>query len=209
MRQAMEGTFFDRWLLMSGWGASSSSSSTAAATTNVSGNTKISAHVEESATSSTSGAASLNNLETVPSANLEDTKKRAPEEVLSLEHGPEKRMNVGGAAVTSEHMLAAGVNITGQAELERLIRAVASNPSLTALQKNTTIQGLRDSVWKSNQRQRQASEQQTHSFAETTTVLTRYTRIIVFCRKMIICYLFMGNTHCFSHRCSFSRACTQ
>eukprot|EP00586_Coscinodiscus_wailesii_P018565 CAMPEP_0172500862 /NCGR_PEP_ID=MMETSP1066-20121228/143954_1 /TAXON_ID=671091 /ORGANISM="Coscinodiscus wailesii, Strain CCMP2513" /LENGTH=368 /DNA_ID=CAMNT_0013275343 /DNA_START=30 /DNA_END=1133 /DNA_ORIENTATION=+ len=34
-----------------------------------------------------------------------------------------------------------------QAELEKLIRSVAANPNLTALQKSTTIQGLRDSVW--------------------------------------------------------------
>ena len=41
--------------------------------------------------------------------------------------------------------------ITSQAELEKLIRAIATNPNLTPQQKNTTIQGLRDSVWKSNQ----------------------------------------------------------
>jgi hypothetical protein len=41
-------------------------------------------------------------------------------------------------------------NITSQVELEKLIRAIASNPELTTMQKTTTIQGLRDSVWKSN-----------------------------------------------------------
>jgi hypothetical protein len=47
-----------------------------------------------------------------------------------------------------------GISTTSQAELEKLIRAIASNNALTPAQKNTTIQGLRDSVWKSNQRQK-------------------------------------------------------
>ena len=160
MKQAMEGTFFDRWLLMSGWGASNASNSNSG--------TQV-----DPAADSLPGAASLGVNEASTSTVAEATKKRAPDDVLSSGHGPEKRQNIGDA-ISSEHILAAGVNITGQAELERLIRAVVSNPSLTALQKNTTIQGLRDSVWKSNQRQRQTSEQQSHAFApQATTVLTR------------------------------------
>jgi hypothetical protein len=45
-------------------------------------------------------------------------------------------------------------DITSQAELEKLIRAIASNPELGPVEKQTTIQGLRDSVFKSNQRHR-------------------------------------------------------
>jgi len=45
-----------------------------------------------------------------------------------------------------------------QAELEKLIRSVAANPNLTALQKSTTIQGLRDSVWKSGKKKRGAQQ---------------------------------------------------
>lgn len=47
-----------------------------------------------------------------------------------------------------------GDGITSQAELEKLIRAIASNPALGPVEKQTTIQGLRDSVFKSNLRHR-------------------------------------------------------
>ena len=167
MKQAMEGTFFDRWLLMSGWGASSNSLTIADASSSNSGVQM------DPVADSVPGAASLGANEASMSAVAEATRKREPDDILSLGQGPEKRKNLGDA-ISSEHILAAGANITGQAELERLIRAVVSNPSLTALQKNTTVQGLRDSVWKSNQRHRQTSEQQSHAFApQATTVLTR------------------------------------
>ena len=39
---------------------------------------------------------------------------------------------------------------TSAAELEKLIRAIGTNSHLDAKQKTLTIQGLRDSVWKSN-----------------------------------------------------------
>jgi hypothetical protein len=39
---------------------------------------------------------------------------------------------------------------TSAGELEKLIRAIGTNPNLDTKQKNLTIQGLRDSVWKSN-----------------------------------------------------------
>ena len=83
--------------------------------------------------------------------------------------------NLLGDAVPSVVVAAAaGGKITGQDELERLIRLVATNPDMTAIQKNTTIQGLRDSVWKSNQKQRESCSEQAHLFApQDTTVLTR------------------------------------
>lgn len=57
--------------------------------------------------------------------------------------------------------------ITSQAELEKLIRAIATNPTLTPQQKNTTIQGLRDSVWKSNQRLKSQSSSGDSAKAES------------------------------------------
>mmetsp|Transcript_21055 Transcript_21055/g.29718 ORF Transcript_21055/g.29718 Transcript_21055/m.29718 type:complete len:522 (+) Transcript_21055:588-2153(+) len=58
-----------------------------------------------------------------------------------------------GAVTVSDVSESMMTSITSQADLEKLIRVIASNPALTAVQKTTTIQGLRDSVWKSNRRQ--------------------------------------------------------
>ena len=81
---------------------------------------------------------------------------------------PTKRLKTtGDEDVGRTHLVSSSVsvspstpaaNVTSQAELENLIRAIVSNPNLTSVQKNTTIQGLRDSVWKSNQRLRRNSE---------------------------------------------------
>lgn len=57
-----------------------------------------------------------------------------------------------GACVAASPSPTQDGGITSQAELEKLIRAIASNPELDPVHKQTTIQGLRDSVWKSNQR---------------------------------------------------------
>lgn len=170
MKQAMEGTFFDRWLLMSGWMQSSSTK-----TSNAAGH-------GGQATSSTSTGTTAVALPEAPASmqqgdpSVDSRKRRAPDSSGSV--GNDKRPNRGDGMASVPVPIApgnclAGANITGQAELERLIRAVASNPGLTPVQKNTTIQGLRDSVWKSNQKQRENSEQQTHSFAPQTSVMTR------------------------------------
>mmetsp|Transcript_30842 Transcript_30842/g.65496 ORF Transcript_30842/g.65496 Transcript_30842/m.65496 type:complete len:620 (-) Transcript_30842:228-2087(-) len=60
-------------------------------------------------------------------------------------------------------------NYTSAAELEKLIRAIGTNPNLDTKQKNLTIQGLRDSVWKSNcrlsKRKREEWEDETSTAA--------------------------------------------
>ena len=170
----MEGTFFDRWLLMSGWMQSSSTSATAKSSIGMQG--------PGSQTTLSAGApvAPASTPLVVPSS---ESRKRAAQD-SSVAAGNDKRPNLrdGISTKSSETAIAAsdavpgdclaGTNITGQAELERLIRAVASNPALTPVQKNTTIQGLRDSVWKSNRKQRDNFEQ-THAFAPQTSVMTR------------------------------------
>ncbi|KAG7365296.1 zinc-ribbon domain containing protein [Nitzschia inconspicua] len=104
MKQAMVGTFFDRWLQASGW------------MDGIQGNKKR-------AVSPPSIQKALNN------------KRQKSNDVSS---SMEANLPTEG--------------ITSQAELEKLIRAVATNPSLDPVQKNATIQGLRTSVWKRNQR---------------------------------------------------------
>lgn len=158
MKQAMEGTFFDRWLLMSGWGSTkeaNDSGATQAATTSP----DDVASVKVAASGSRKRAAAAG-------SEVSDKRPNRDQEAVKSEAAA----TVAAAAIPGNCI--AGRNITGQAELERLIRAVASNQALTPVQKNTTIQGLRDSVWKSNQKQRRNSEQQRHSFAPETRVLT-------------------------------------
>jgi hypothetical protein len=117
MKQSMAGTFFDRWLLMSGW---------------------------MSETSTTDGAKKRPSASSSTCENTDSKQKykRTEEKTTTL-----------GAGIS--HTVPSGVSITSQAELEKLIRAIATNHALTAEQKNTTIQGLRDSVWKSNQREKE------------------------------------------------------
>ena len=139
MKQSMAGTFFDRWLLMSGWGSKEESEPA----TDVdesderkrqaeSSNPEVSNETSKRAKSSTEAAASFVPIPEVPADD--DTSNES----------------TGG--------------VTSQAELEKLIRAIASNQALSAEQKSTTIQGLRDSVWKSNKREKEkqmASEEAT------------------------------------------------
>jgi iron-sulfur cluster repair protein YtfE (RIC family) len=118
MKQAMVGTFFEKWLAMSGWMTDS---------TPPDDNKKRAAseppkHVIEDTTDEV--------------ADEPATKKSKTDEDTVAIPPPSRPSN----------------SITSQAELERLIRAIASNPALSPVQKNTTIQGLRDSVWKSNMR---------------------------------------------------------
>jgi Zinc-ribbon/CHY zinc finger/Ring finger domain len=103
MKQAMVGTFFDRWLAASGW---------------------------------------MDGIH---------GKKRAGSPPVSGKTPTKKRQKSDDVSSSVEASLPKD-GITSQAELEKLIRAVATNPGLDPVQKNTTIQGLRTSVWKQNQR---------------------------------------------------------
>jgi iron-sulfur cluster repair protein YtfE (RIC family) len=135
MKQAMAGTFFDRWLSMSGWMDDRKE------TTKLSGDD-----------GSTRKRGSL-------AAEKSDDHKRA-----KAEESTNSDVVTSAAEVQSKAMalLPQAINpaagVTSQAELEKLIRVIATNPNLTPQQINTTIQGLRDSVWKSNQRLKGKSE---------------------------------------------------
>lgn len=165
MKQSMAGTFFDRWLTMSGWNGSTEVPD-------------LPAHEEdEPHPKLCRQCATGPSNQAVGGSELEDERKRAAAPMQGEEADAcqeKKRAKVEDdredivSQVTEPSMVDAAfgssasslqapamVSSTSQAELEKLIRAIASNPSLTPAQKNTTIQGLRDSVWKSNQRQKE------------------------------------------------------
>jgi hypothetical protein len=155
MKQSMAGTFFDRWLTMSGWNGSSANAndeeneSGAAAVHDTlarnDGVNTISDQTEESVSEHGQKRASSHSE---PSAYVAKRSRTNDDEVSQVTEPAWIETALGSQTPT-------GASVTSQGELEKLIRAIATNPSLTPAQKNTTIQGLRDSVWKSNQRQKE------------------------------------------------------
>jgi Zinc-ribbon/CHY zinc finger/Ring finger domain len=156
MKQSMAGTFFDRWLTMSGWNGSLDAKP----------GENQNELVHEPHASVTVMSSPVKSIDIV-----RDRKRSIADDVESLECKRAKvlladlddvvsQITEPGATSTAFHSCMpshapTGSSITSQGELEKLIRAVATNPSLTPEQKNTTIQGLRDSVWKSNQREKE------------------------------------------------------
>lgn len=130
MKQAMVGTFFEKWLAMSGW--------------NIFSNKTNSLSEEDKHDAKTEAKNSVKHV-------IEDSSE-------DVEHPATKK-----ARTSTDELITKAKSsnnpITSQQELEQLIRAVATNPSLTTIQKNTTIQGLRDSVWKSNRQNSKATHQ--------------------------------------------------
>ncbi|CAJ1966697.1 unnamed protein product [Cylindrotheca closterium] len=127
MKEAMAGTFFDRWLAMSGW-----------------------MEPEEKKEEPAETADASNNKRTHEAGNGagEETKRIRLDQLIA-------HAIVGKPAQTTpktaELRRNLGSRLTTEKELEKLIRAVATNPTLSSKQKNTTIQGLRQSIWKRNQ----------------------------------------------------------
>jgi Zinc-ribbon/CHY zinc finger/Ring finger domain len=139
MKAAMSGTFFDKWLSMSGWMEDVQSTVAKGSKRRPYDDVyvekdlkcaKVEPHPLFCGVASDKADVSTDQGDAATAASIEPN---IP--VLST---PNLEIRPG--------------DITSQAELEKLIRAVATNPALTPHQKNTTIQGLRDSVWKSNQR---------------------------------------------------------
>ena len=141
MKQAMVGTFFERWLKMGGWIDGSLNS------------------VEDGDGGGKVKRQKTNN-DAAAVGKAEDSKPQG-------ECKPSKNQTSGVAAAalaasqpretTEEPTCSCCCNnpnalatYTTSAELEKLIRAIGTNPNLDTKQKNLTIQGLRDSVWKSN-----------------------------------------------------------
>jgi zinc finger-like protein len=151
MKAAMSGTFFDKWLSMSGWmedvetppeNDKKRHASKEGQTENAVKRAKAASPVVRD--DAGVGAVSMTAVSTYKDAATTAVATAASVTARSPESStPSLEIRTG--------------EITSQAELEKLIRAIATNPALSSHQKHTTIQGLRDSVWKSNQRIKQQS----------------------------------------------------
>jgi len=139
MKQAMVGTFFDTWLSMTGWNGENGES------VQTPGTRKRSASIAELSVTSASS----------PGPSDSDVGSKRPA-VATFNSSNDDGVTSSSITAIAAH-LSQSINnsqsgeITSQANLEKLIRAVVTNRSLTPMEKNTTIQGLRASVWKRNQ----------------------------------------------------------
>lgn len=135
MKESMKGTYFDRWLTMTGWNGTSP-----AAASEPSCPEENSAEIPESMSDDRKRPATSVSIDPIvkrPKSSSTEPRSFPTTEIAAF------------AASANKHE-------TSQEELERLIRTIATNKSLTPAQRNTTIQGLRDSVWRSNQQQKAA-----------------------------------------------------
>ena len=107
MKEAMLGTYFERWLDLGGW--------------------------------------------------LRDFSQDQDQEPLNDEPTPKKQRieEQNDSSMSSLDTIPNGDTISSE-ELEKLIRTIASNTSLSASEKNATIQKLRESVWNAKQRRKQS-----------------------------------------------------
>jgi len=169
MKQAMVGTFFERWLKMEGWISESSLKKSAEPPQgdDTNGGGKQEMKVAASATSTSEMTDEIMN-DTEVSASLKYPPRESTIDRLGTSSTKPFAAASGAAATTTSSPAAASATSmaatagsveedatmrdkhTSAAELEKLIRAIGTNPHLDAKQKNLTIQGLRDSVWKSN-----------------------------------------------------------
>uniref|UniRef100_A0A7S2LNN7 Uncharacterized protein n=1 Tax=Leptocylindrus danicus TaxID=163516 RepID=A0A7S2LNN7_9STRA len=151
----MIGTFFEKWLIMGGWSGSNLSPE-------------------------------LSAIVVSPGERIEDKKpsveeKRARElENATNASNSDMSLSLSHAIAQTGHSINDGNHPDGkitQEELEKLIRAIAANSQLTAAQKNTTIQGLRDSVWKSNRKRNlealEGGSSSTNFVHESQTILRK------------------------------------
>ena len=121
MKEAMIGTYFEKWLDLGGWldnfsiGQKKRSSSDCASDPSEEHDTKPKKKTKTDSTSD-GNHPSLSSLDTITNGESDISPK----------------------------------------DLEKLIRAIASNPTLNSTEKSATIQKLRDSVWKAKQRKKHA-----------------------------------------------------
>ena len=150
MKAAMSGTFFDKWLSMSGWMEDVKTPPEKDSKKRASTQEPTDSHVKVAKVTVLPLVRGVSNASAAADKNPNDeTALLGMAITASIEASP--------PVTSTQNVEIRPGDITSQAELEKLIRAIATNPALTPLQKNTTIQGLRDSVWKSNQRIKQQS----------------------------------------------------
>jgi len=121
MKQAMVGTFFEKWLLMSGWSIS------------------------------LNGESALENKSEAKEKHVRCKHK--------LDETQRQETNKRARTIAAKIVSCSNNPITSKQELEKMIRSVVADPSLSPVEKNNTIQRLRDSVWKCNLQKRNAAQQ--------------------------------------------------
>jgi hypothetical protein len=162
MKQAMVGTFFERWLKMGGWISSSALNSSgveSGESDDGGGKMPHKKTISEAVTTNSSYREDSKHVsiseskKPEPSTTTSTLAEAAVEKAKSI---PAPQSSYSNASSASAQNVAAGPSegtpetYTSAVELEKLIRAIGTNPNLDTKQKNLTIQGLRDSVWKSN-----------------------------------------------------------
>eukprot|EP00986_Skeletonema_menzelii_P011659 scaffold6103_cov146-Skeletonema_menzelii.AAC.2 len=138
MKQAMVGTFFERWLKMAGLGESEDGGGKMPPKKKIKENEEEEEEIEDSKPSSIALSSELKSPQLSCGSSAQPTVASA-----TPISGPFEQSGGDANGKTEEKYTSAG-------ELEKLIRAIGTNPNLDTKQKNLTIQGLRDSVWKSN-----------------------------------------------------------
>ena len=132
MKQAMIGTFFERWLSMEGWGVCDKKSPIA--------KPKDEERMKSSEESDQRKIPYKENSE--GSCKVGMKRKAIPDHTVALSD-----MCKETAVCVSSNQCPQGKYIT-ENEMQRLIRAVATNPALNDTQKNATIQNLRKSFFR-------------------------------------------------------------
>jgi len=149
MKQAMVGTFFERWLKMGGWMEKTGGAPRVedeGGDEDDDGGGKVPSEEKKDGDGNFASSTSIVKRE-------DETDSQSPPSNESIVQSnpliiPFASTSVSASASnfdTNEEEIP-----TSAAELQKLIRAIGTNPHLDAKQKTLTIQGLRDSVWKSN-----------------------------------------------------------
>ena len=128
MKQAMAGTFFEKWLSMSGW----MTAKTGLPKTNQNDVDRIVCTSKR-----------LTDEGTIQGSMIKRTRIESESDCSDATVHTERHLPV---TIANKHKA-----VTSQAELEKMIRAIVCNQEMTPIQKNTSIQGLRDSIWKNVQ----------------------------------------------------------
>jgi hypothetical protein len=149
MKQAMVGTFFERWLKMGGW-----MEKVAAESEDIEdGGGKLS-RGEEPLQLAREASGTIATTTVTNTSSDAKTAAVFPVQSAAEMHPNSIQLNAPTLATSASTPNysddEAPENYTSGAELEKLIRAIGTNPHLDPKQKALTIQGLRDSVWKSN-----------------------------------------------------------
>lgn len=157
MKQAMVGTFFERWLKMGGWlGSSPTTEDSPKEDDDGGGKMPLEEQgVRENGVVPSAASNEVNDAESDAKleATLDDPQIETGDQSPSLPvlpYAAAASATPTGRSANTYSEEDVKEKYTSAAELEKLIRAIGTNPHLDSKQKGLTIQGLRDSVWKSN-----------------------------------------------------------